>query len=1077
MLPHDRSNRGGGGSSSSSSSSSSSIIRSVSRRDSLRRASMAAESTINRRKRGRLLLVYAFSFLGAAVVVFIAGGYRKHNMGPPSQMDAPAGSSAPATGFRSSPPGESDSQESTTGPSPTSSGSFQGGVLDGVTATGSTGDEGAELGPTPKPAVEMTNRASGQPHPDRVAVYVYDGIPELDHSDLVECYREKNGGVAPWQDEQADMAQDMGEIWLHRALLAHPWRVLDPEEADVFFVPIYPVLSMKLALAGQVPCGGLAHYDRMTIAVDYLVRSSLFFNRFGGADHVVVCAWWNCRMTLNPTHRMLLRRTVVGINERNYGWTWWGCGNSRTLTVPYTASSVLTTSDMIGGLPASDRDIPFFFVGTARGRPERQNLDAVMGISNTSIILLGGDGHDWGMNSTEYAAHMSRSRFCFCPRGDTPSSRRLFDAIAAGCIPIVTETGVAVLPFSQGGLNYSEFAMIVDESAFSSREGVEKVTRDALARSETEREELLRRVKKGASTIVYGITRGPNLEDMRPSLDTATEFLKEASVLTGEHDEENVEEGDSGGMWSCPETNLSEKQLAARASSTFPPPQILRRQWLAETETIVNKERSLLFCAPPNTGSLQFRMLAKRMQGISHWSVHDDRSLLFDREASELELLDIADKDLLTAIYRVNGSGWIKIGVVRDPVTRLLSAYLSLVKTWQAGLRQQPFLSGDAEDEAGAPTSQHDRQLRQDQRHDEALDEEGRPLGQARGKGLPLGVGTKSEWDLFDAVVDKRRRHQRQRRLRERQEGEKEAHAGEGEGFHQSEGGGRSGRSAAEERGAKGGGGGAPTEVHRPHSIRPTDASQLRRQPQRSRQRRRATVFEDEIRNDGEPGDGVDSREALFWEGPGGWSGPVGAAAAADRTAGIVESDYGVDDGGDDDRGVAAGIPTFLEVLDTLKAGIWNAPVAFRPAVSMCGQRNSPFDTVIPFERLQASKTSTEVLKSLPGGVWEAFGASGWGPDGKHAFMEFDYGEAASAWRSSSSSANEEAGMDVNDDLVTPLPHRARDLFDGEDPCAWVEFYGSLETLEEVGRLYEMDYKYYRWYRLDPWRERLQNCL
>ncbi|CAN0412541.1 unnamed protein product, partial [Scytosiphon promiscuus] len=40
-------------------------------------------------------------------------------------------------------------------------------------------------------------------------------------------------------------------------------------------------------------------------------------------------------------------------------------------------------------------------------------------------------------------------RFCFCPRGDTPSSRRLFDAIAAGCIPIVTETGVAVLPFSQ----------------------------------------------------------------------------------------------------------------------------------------------------------------------------------------------------------------------------------------------------------------------------------------------------------------------------------------------------------------------------------------------------------------------------------------------------------------------------------------------------------------------------------------------------------------------------------------------------------------------------------------------------
>ncbi|CAM9890230.1 unnamed protein product, partial [Scytosiphon promiscuus] len=113
----------------------------------------------------------------------------------------------------------------------------------------------------------------------------------------------------------------------------------------------------------------------------------------------------------------------------------------------YTPSSVLTTEDEIGGLPASDRDIPFFFVGTARGRPERENLDVVMDISEESIILLGGDGSNWGMNSTEYAAHMSRSRFCFCPRGDTASSRRIFDALAAGCIPIVTEGGVNVLPF------------------------------------------------------------------------------------------------------------------------------------------------------------------------------------------------------------------------------------------------------------------------------------------------------------------------------------------------------------------------------------------------------------------------------------------------------------------------------------------------------------------------------------------------------------------------------------------------------------------------------------------------------
>ncbi|CAN0170359.1 unnamed protein product, partial [Ectocarpus fasciculatus] len=41
------------------------------------------------------------------------------------------------------------------------------------------------------------------------------------------------------------------------------------------------------------------------------------------------------------------------------------------------------------------------------------------------------------------------SRFCFSPRGDTASSRRLFDSIAAGCTPIVTEDTVPMLPFSR----------------------------------------------------------------------------------------------------------------------------------------------------------------------------------------------------------------------------------------------------------------------------------------------------------------------------------------------------------------------------------------------------------------------------------------------------------------------------------------------------------------------------------------------------------------------------------------------------------------------------------------------------
>lgn len=206
----------------------------------------------------------------------------------------------------------------------------------------------------------------------RVNVYIYDD-PVFDETDVIRCFRRKTHGAAPWQAEHGTLVQDMGEIWLHQSLLSHPWRVLDPEDADVFFIPMYPVLNAKLQQKLK-RCKGLNHEQRATMSIMHLVKKSPYFNRFGGADHVVVCSWWNCgRQALGPQHRMLLRRTVVGINENLSRWSFWGCGD-RMVTVPYTPSSGMTTTATIGGRSAEERTIPFFFVGTSRGRPERDNL-------------------------------------------------------------------------------------------------------------------------------------------------------------------------------------------------------------------------------------------------------------------------------------------------------------------------------------------------------------------------------------------------------------------------------------------------------------------------------------------------------------------------------------------------------------------------------------------------------------------------------------------------------------------------------------------------------------------------------
>lgn len=207
----------------------------------------------------------------------------------------------------------------------------------------------------------------------QVKVYVYDD-PVFDQTDLIQCYREKKNGISPWQDEQADMVQDMGEIWLHQSLLLHEWRVSNPEDADVFYIPLYPVLSAKVLEMPGTPCEGRSHNDRITAALTHLDHKSTYFKRFGGADHVIICAWWNCKVAFTPMHRMLMRRVVIGVNEANAVWLDWGC-SGKMVTVPYTATSVMTTQTKIGGNGAEERDIPFFFSGTSRRRIERLNLE------------------------------------------------------------------------------------------------------------------------------------------------------------------------------------------------------------------------------------------------------------------------------------------------------------------------------------------------------------------------------------------------------------------------------------------------------------------------------------------------------------------------------------------------------------------------------------------------------------------------------------------------------------------------------------------------------------------------------
>lgn len=74
-----------------------------------------------------------------------------------------------------------------------------------------------------------------------------------------------------------------------------------------------------------------------------------------------------------------------------------------------------------------------------------------------SVVLEEGAPDETGLEAA--MAGMRNSKFCLHPAGDTPSSCRLYDAIASLCVPVIVSDAIE-LPF-EGILDYSEFCFFI----------------------------------------------------------------------------------------------------------------------------------------------------------------------------------------------------------------------------------------------------------------------------------------------------------------------------------------------------------------------------------------------------------------------------------------------------------------------------------------------------------------------------------------------------------------------------------------------------------------------------------------
>ncbi|KAJ7564281.1 hypothetical protein O6H91_02G011100 [Diphasiastrum complanatum] len=327
-------------------------------------------------------------------------------------------------------------------------------------------------------------------------VYVADLPRELNYGLLESYWTERKGRKTPMQGEEETSSarsltgdllpypenplwrQYSAEYWLLADLMTPEElrrnsvakRVRDPAQADVIFVPFFATLSAEIQLGkarGRFRHqSGNEDYSRQRKAVD-IVKNSSRWSSSEGRDHVFVLtdpvAMWHVRKEIASSMFLVVDfggwymedamkiskdgGTVDVIEHTQVSLT-------KDVIVPYTH---LLPSLHI--LKNSTRDTLLYFKGAKHrhrtGLVREKLWDVLQG--EPGVILEEGFPSKEGRNQAMKS--MRTSEFCLHPAGDTPSSCRLFDAIASLCIPVIVSDSIE-LPF-EGMLDYRQFCIFI----------------------------------------------------------------------------------------------------------------------------------------------------------------------------------------------------------------------------------------------------------------------------------------------------------------------------------------------------------------------------------------------------------------------------------------------------------------------------------------------------------------------------------------------------------------------------------------------------------------------------------------
>ncbi|KAK6159045.1 hypothetical protein DH2020_006359 [Rehmannia glutinosa] len=278
-------------------------------------------------------------------------------------------------------------------------------------------------------------------------------------------------GPNVWPDIRAEVPEYPGglnlqhsiEYWLTLDLLSSEFsknlsgrsaiRVRNSSEADVIFVPFFASISYNRYSKKLKPNQKSANDLLQEKLVSFLTGQEEW-KRSGGKDHIIVAHHPNsllyARMKLWPAIFILADfgrypSTVANVEK--------------DVIAPYKHLIPSYVDDNSG---FDSRPILLYFQGAIYrkdGGLIRQELFYMLKDEKDVHFSFGSIQGD-GINKASQG--MQTSKFCLNIAGDTPSSNRLFDAIASHCVPVIISDEIE-LPF-EDIIDYSEFFIFVRSS-------------------------------------------------------------------------------------------------------------------------------------------------------------------------------------------------------------------------------------------------------------------------------------------------------------------------------------------------------------------------------------------------------------------------------------------------------------------------------------------------------------------------------------------------------------------------------------------------------------------------------------